>query len=413
MGFVANLFNPSQGAGFQGAQANVLNPTTTNQAQTAYGGTQNALQQQQAFLNALQAQNGIGNQSNVYNQLQGVAQGTGPNPAQAMLNQATGQNVSNQAALMGSQRGASQNVGLMARQAGQQGANLQQQAIGQGASMQAQQSLGALGQMGSLATQQVGQQQGALGTLNQAQQSEQNQLLNSINAQNQANVGMQGNINQVNAGIAQGNQAAQAGMWGSLTGGTSQLTAAGGSGGGAATKAAHGGMIEHFQDGGQAGYSNPAGTPNAAGGAGNAYSTPAPTTSTDPQSFAGKFLQGYSGAENKQLQQLNAQPQETGLKGMQQSGQKAGAGMGSLVSTGLGALMAKGGNVKDLKGGGHVPGKAKVAGDDLKNDTVDAKLSPWEIVLPRSVTMSDDPVKKSAKFVAAILAKNGGMHASR
>ena len=121
-------------------------PSGTNaaQLQTAYTGNQNALTSQQNLLNALQQQNGLGNQTNVYNQLQGVASGQGPNPAQAMLNQETGQNVANQAALMAGQRGASQNVGLMARQAAQQGANLQQQAVGQGASMQAQQGLNAL-----------------------------------------------------------------------------------------------------------------------------------------------------------------------------------------------------------------------------------------------------------------------------
>ena len=41
-----------------------------------------------------------------------------------------------------------QNVGMIARQAGQQGMQAQQQAAGQGASMQAQQQLGALGAQG-------------------------------------------------------------------------------------------------------------------------------------------------------------------------------------------------------------------------------------------------------------------------
>ena len=34
--------------------------------------------------------------------------------------------------------------------------------------------------------------------------------------------------------------------------------------------------------------------------------------------------------------------------------------------------------------GGFVPGQAQVAGDSTKNDKVDAKLSPGEIVIPRS-----------------------------
>src|ERR1700679_261280 len=77
---------------------------------------------------ALQGQNGLGNQSQVYGQLQGVANGTGPNPAQAQLAQATGANTANQAALMAGQRGSAANVGLLARQAAQQGAANQQAA---------------------------------------------------------------------------------------------------------------------------------------------------------------------------------------------------------------------------------------------------------------------------------------------
>lgn len=46
-------------------------------------------------------------------------------------------------------------------------------------------------------------------------------------------------------------------------------------------------------------------------------------------------------------------------------------------------------HVKDFKDGGPVPGQAQVAGDSPKNDTVDAKLSPGEVVVPRSA-MDDD-----------------------
>ena len=38
--------------------------------------------------------------------------------------------------------------------------------------------------------------------------------------------------------------------------------------------------------------------------------------------------------------------------------------------------------------GGRVPGKAKVKGDSPKNDTVNAKLSPGEVVVPRSALKS-------------------------
>jgi len=84
------------------------------------------------------------------------------------------------------------------------------------------------------------------------------------------------------------------------------------------------------------------------------------------------------------------------------------------VKDSAGALLrAMGGETSvgsKLKQGGHVPGKPKVPGpvDSYANDTVSAKLSPGEIVLPRSVTQSKDPVSESAKFVAAVIAKKRG-----
>lgn len=69
--------------------------------------------------------------------------------------------------------------------------------------------------------------------------------------------------------------------------------------------------------------------------------------------------------------------------------------------------LAKGGKVSSkvlAAKGKAVPGKAKVSGDSLSNDIVDAKLSPGEIVLPRSVTMHPEAPQKAAEFVAHILA---------
>lgn len=55
-----------------------------------------------------------------------------------------------------------------------------------------------------------------------------------------------------------------------------------------------------------------------------------------------------------------------------------------------------------LKGGGKVPGKAKVSGDSPKNDTVHAMLSPGEIVIPR--TLADDP-ERAKKFIEQLKGK--------
>lgn len=251
------MFSSDSGSGFQGSGTQITDPISGQMLQDSYGRSQGGLDQQQAFYNAIQQQNGLGNQSAVFgqqqalaNQLQGVANGTGPNPALAQLNQTTANNIASQNALMAGQRGANANVGLMARQAGQQGANLQQQAVGQGATLQAQQQLAgmnALAQqqssMGNLATAQVGQQANALNSYNQGAQNQQQSLYNSISQQNNARVGMQSNLNSVNANIAginaQGQQAAFNGLLSGI---------AGGMGGGAY----RGGTVKGYADGGAA-----------------------------------------------------------------------------------------------------------------------------------------------------------------
>jgi hypothetical protein len=202
MGAIGGLLGLN--GGINGSGFSTSNPVNGQQIGQSLSGTQNSMAAQNGLLNVLQQQGGIQNQNAVYNQLQGVANGTGPNPAQAMLNQSTGQNVANQAALMAGQRGASGNVGLMARQAAQQGANTQQQSVGQGAAMQAQQSLGAIGQAGALATQQAQQQ---IGQTNQNVASQQGLYGTQVGAQT--------GYNQAQAGMESG----QAGMMGGILGG--------------------------------------------------------------------------------------------------------------------------------------------------------------------------------------------------
>lgn len=361
LGFVKSLLGGGSGAGFKAQGAD------PRQMTTAYNQTQEAIKQQQDFVNALKAQNGLGNQSNVFqqqqgtaNQLQDVANGVGPNPAQAMLNQATGQNVSNQAALMAGQRGASANTGLIARQAAQQGANTQQQAVGQGATMQAQQSLGALGQlqqqqanMGSLATQQVGQQQTANATLGQESQAQHNALL-----------GLQQNANNTNAQIAAQNAQGQMNLLGNIaggigsslmTGGMSKLfggAAAGASGaslGGGMMLAAEGGKIEK----------------------------------KGPKSNAGKHLHGHP------VVKTLLSPGEVALKPKEAEQVAAGK--------------------KSAMDGEKIKGKAKVPGavNDYANDTVRKDLPSGSVVIPRSITQAANKDKAAADFVAAVLARKG------
>lgn len=56
--------------------------------------------------------------------------------------------------------------------------------------------------------------------------------------------------------------------------------------------------------------------------------------------------------------------------------------------------MAAGGPVEDFRAGGPVPGKPVVPHNSFKNDTVDAKLSPGEVVVPLDAQKNDDAFEK-------------------
>ena len=334
---IGNLFGGSpNGSGFQ---ATGLTPQQLN---AAYATTGDAYNQQQNLANALapQGQQGIQSQNALTQALTQQMQGAGPNPAQAALNQNTGQNVANQAALMAGQRGASNNVGLMARQAAQQGANTQQQSVGQGATLQAQQQLAAQNQLQNLANTQIGQQAGAVGNLNNYALGNQQQL-----------VGLQENMNNANAGMAQTNANNTAKALGGLLGGVGALgSSIGGMFGGGSPALAGGG---------------------AAGG-------------------AAPMMYAYDGGQvPEHLNNMNVVYHNKHYE------HKESPKLAQVPS-------------KDrFKKGGMVPGEPKVNHNDPKNDVVDAKLTPKEIVLPLSVTESENPPEEAAKFVAAILAKNG------
>lgn len=389
---IGSLFGGApNNAGFTAQSANVLNPTGIDQANQAYGNVQSAqgnalnaqgatlnalansqggVNQQQQLANALAAQNGLANQSSVFNQLQGVANGSGPNPAQAMLNQATGQNVANQASLAAGQRGAGSNIGLLERQAAQTGANTQQNAVGQAANLQANQSLNALGQLGGVANQQVANQIGGVQGLNQAlqnqagltqssqglaqnqqslNQQEQQNILNSINAQNSANIQNVSQQNAANAGLASTNANNTAKAIGAVTNAA-----------GSALGLAMGGEV------------------------GN------PKLNQVPKSdrFPGK-------AENDHLEAISTIYHN---KSFNERYPHKG--------------YFDGGSVEAMKKGGKVPGKPVYAGNNEKNDVVPAMLSKGEIVLPNTVTQSRDPVGAAAQFVAMLEAKKGkGQHA--
>lgn len=282
------------GTGISGPQnAAIANPVNQKQIDEQYANAKTALEYQQGFVNALGGQGGIQNQANVYNQMANVAAGKGPNPAMAQLQQTTGQNISAQNALMAGQRGSNANVGLMARQAAMQGANLQQQAVGQGASMQAQQSLQALQNMGNLATNQVGQQANAMGAFSNAAQGEQGSLLNAATGFNNAQVGSQNSVNAANAALIQSTQKTGA----ALLGGAGAGMALGAEGGAVSDmpKYADGGGIDVL----------PSNSPSAA-------------PSNGPQSRVGQIFANFN---------TNMSPDQGGKDPNQQLGQMIGKGI--------------------------------------------------------------------------------------
>lgn len=192
-GLLGGLFS---GSGPQ--MPNITDPVTGQMITDAQGRVVATQQQLQDFATSLQGVNGVQNQQAVFKQIQDVSQGKGPNPAQAMLNRATGQNVENTSALMAGQRGAGSNVGLIAREAGQAGANIQERATEQGSTLQSQQQLNALNSESGIAGQQVAETQGALTSANTAAENNQGQLLGAQTSYNNAITGGQGNVNTTN-----------------------------------------------------------------------------------------------------------------------------------------------------------------------------------------------------------------------
>lgn len=355
---VNSLSSGSQSKPQQVNTPNAVNQQQTNQAQDV---TNSGLAQQQQLVNQLGSQNGISNQNSVYgqqqqlaNQLGQMAQGAGPNPALDQLNQTTGQNVANQAALMAGQRGAGSNTGLIARQAAQQGAATQQQAVGQAATQRSQQQLNAIGalqnqqgMLGNTAGQQVNNQANAVSNLNQFAQNNQNQLFNQLQNQNQLAVGQQQGVNNIQNQQGMQNSGRVAQIAGGIASGVAPGIASA--------------LSPSFQTSG------------------------IPQGATRTSQDVGPSRPDGSFAEGGQVPNLKEN----------YSSYKGSSHIGRL-------LMAEGGMA--MQSGGHVPGTAKVDGakDSYANDIVDAKLSPGEFVIPRHVTQSKDP--RAIKAMALIKA---------
>lgn len=271
------------------------------------------------FQQAQGAQNtALGNDAALIQQLQAASQGQGPNPAQNMLNQATTQNVNNQAALAASVRGANANPGLIASQAARAGSQAQQQAAGQAATLGAQQQIAARDQLGQAINQQ--------GQLGLGQQQIAGNMLNAqLGAQTQKDLQNMQTTSQLAGGALSGL-------------------------GSAAMMLAQGGLVPGYSQGG-------------------------------PISGVGQYLAMNKGGKVPAM----LSPGEGYLP--PRKAQEVAKGKAS-------AMEAK-----------KVPGKAVIKGDSPKNDTVRTTLEEGGVVIPRSVMQSDDPGKKAAAFVKAVMAR--------
>lgn len=313
------------GVNFQAGQAPLIQSATTADAATTFQQQQQTLQQQQAFAAAVAAANGVGNQSNVFNQLQGVANGTGPNPAQTQLAQSTGANVAQTASQMAGQRGSGANVGLAARQIGQQGAATQQAAAGQAATLQANQSLNAINSAGNIATNQVNQEANATQGAGQLALSGQGNTLGAIAAQNNAAVGSVDSSNKSNSAVA-----------GQVAGGQQQLLGNLVGGAGAAFGLAEGGKVPpmKFADG-----TPPGGVPQATTQLQPIAAAPT-SSSSGPASKVGQYFSNQSNPSSKQ---------QTGMSA-------AGSSIGKGIGTGLKSMFggASGTPTSGLSGGADI-----------------------------------------------------------
>lgn len=383
----------------QGAQ--IQAGTNAAQLNNSYNGVQSALGTQGQIAGTLNTglNQGAGNQASLADMYLAQANGQGPNPAQAALNQQTGQNIAQQAALMAGQRGGGANAGLLAAEAARQGAATQQQAVGQGATLQAQQQIAAQGNLQNLSASQIAQGSSATQGLNNAQQNEQNILQGSNTALNNANVGIQSNINNVDAGISTANQNASGNAITGLGNAASAVLPFA-----AAAFLSKGGMVrpKGYADGGVVGQQT-SGPQSYAGQWLNSSAESGGPLQVAPTNFNTNIANPFSAINAPKMPKPGGPNNLEGFDVNQAVAANPATGAADLPSVSMpGEMMAaKGGNVKPQAAGEA----AMVKGNSQKNDKIPAMLSEGEIVIPRSITMGKMAPEKAAAFVAHELAK--------
>jgi hypothetical protein len=359
----------------------LTNQDLTNQLANANTGVSNS----QSFYNQMQpgVAQGLSSQNALAAQLQGMSNGQGPNPAQAQLAQNTAANTANQAALMAGQRGSSSNVGLMARQAAQQGAANQQNSIGQAATLGAQQQIAAQQNLQNLASTQVSQGGQALSGENQAAQG-----LYSI-SQNAAAA-----ANSTNAQTAASNTAANNGIIGSIGGGL-----------GSVLGFAKGGQVQMMAGGGTLNVQ-----PTSPGGSwvGNWLNSSGPMKGgyTAPDTSSSNPLGALAGVAAGKGVKAVQNPMFGASSGPAMAGGAADAG--GLADMGALALAADGGQIRQFASkGGPVEAESEQeeavepTKNDYANDKIPAMLSAGEVVMDHETLNDPGTIGHMARAVAA------------
>jgi hypothetical protein len=389
MSFLSSVFG-------SGANSQAYNPVNAQQVSLAGGPTG---QQDLNNQNQLYAQ-----QQNFANTLQQQANGQGPSVANLQLQQTLQQQQANAAAQAASARGVS--PALANRQAQQAQASNSQASAQSGALARAQETLNAQGELGSTLNNQASQNISQQGLGLQAQEANQ-----------QANLGAQEATSQIG-------QAQNAGQFNILSGLAQGVAGLAGMGGGGAGHA-FGGQIHGYANGGKVmNFDGGGSVPPYTGG----YVTPDTLSALNN---ASRMLGGSNNAgvgassspstafqTGRQLNKtLTANPPPA-------AGDTQASGPGGMFSVGgkVKAMLSPGEvrvpvdktkNPKEaeryaaqaVKNGKKIPGKAKVAGDSLQNDTVPANLNEGDIIVKRS--KAKDP-QDAAAFVRALLASQRG-----
>lgn len=339
--------------------------------------------------------------------LQNRIAGNAPSVAENQLMQSLGQNQADTASTISSMKGI--NPGLQAQLiAGQQGRNASEIG-GQAATLRAQEQAAAESNLGQAISGQQGQDiNNEIGGYNAS--TNRINTLGGLQGQNNQQTITNHEINQnLSAQIAAQNA-------GQLMKGASGLS---GGGSGAASAVgmmmAKGGKVQKFGTGGTVTPSNVSRfltddpNPNQAGTSKKKPDDSLQTTPNAADTGPGATDLGanYTGTMNAARGgKVKKQPKSSVGQFLAKGGSvKAMLSPGEKYLSPKEAKAVAQGKADPMKAGKTVPGKAKVKGDSLKNDTVPATLKAGGVVIPRHVTQSKEAAEKARKFVQAIMSK--------